>query len=95
MTSRLTRIAVIGIVVYLLIEVSAASSLSRGFLDFFRNPVKDFVKSLPKEAETSTKSVTIPAYVSTEGSMISVPLNKRKCKKGTYRDLKGVCRETF
>jgi hypothetical protein len=92
MTPPCTRVAVFGIVIYLLLPVNCAPISAKDFLDVFENPVSNFINAISPK---STKKIENNGKVKAGESMIDVPINTDRCKNDKVKDVNGVCREPW
>lgn len=87
-----------GIVIYLLVPVSAAPISTKDFLDIFENPITSFVNAIsPKKSVKNVETGTTEQHGEDNpaGKMIDVPINTDRCKYGTVKDVNGVCRDPW
>nr|BAJ21204.1 insect cytokine precursor uENF1 [Neogurelca himachala sangaica] len=96
MTSVLVRVFVFSIVFNLVVTTAGAPFAFQDILDIFGNPFKDFRQAFfpetPMNVTNSKNDSTVP---NDQGKMIDVPPNRNDCKKGTYLDTSGVCRQPW
>lgn len=90
MMTMVTRLLVFITLSNLVICTGAAPFLSSKFLEFFGNPVRDFVDTFNQQFNITATNVTI-----TESAMIEVPFNTAGCTPGAQKDAGGVCRQTW
>lgn len=99
MTSLSTRFIVFNLLVHII--VCAGHTSSKQFLiDLFGNPIKDLqdtfenikisLTKIPNTRKEDKPKKTDEDNADTQ--MIEVPVNAEKCRRGSVKDISGVCR---